>query len=76
MEKEKEYTKKRYFLVAYNYTKGAAVGFGNMYFQSDDFPQMKWLKGKASEFSGTDDKNIVIISIQEFNEEDYKTMIS
>jgi hypothetical protein len=65
----------RYFFASYNYVNGIkGAGFGNLYFNSDKFPSMSFLKANASISAKVKASEVVILSIQELSEEDFKQL--
>ena len=65
----------RYFLVSYHYVKDGAYGYGSLYFPSSNFPSMRFLLEKASDFASTGTNKVVILSIQELNKQDYQDLV-
>lgn len=67
--------KQRYFFASYHFVDGVkGVGFGNLYFSSDKFPSMSFLKSNASIPAKVKASKVIILSIQELSEEDFKQL--
>jgi|JI10StandDraft_1071094.scaffolds.fasta_scaffold4025823_1 hypothetical protein len=72
---------KRYLFISFSYSNNKGIsGFGNISYESDGFPNIdtitKYCEG-AIEFKQPkllDEKKVVILSINELSESDYKSL--
>jgi len=65
----------RYFFIAYafKYADSDEMGFGQMIFQSDRYPQAAWITREVKYAVKGYIESVIIINIQELSEGDYQS---